>query len=61
MIKYKESLDKTEFKGYIDRLIQEMSAETDYIYMPIINEQRENGIIKSMNISIERQEGMPNF
>jgi hypothetical protein len=48
--------DLKDFKDYIDRLMQEIKADTDYTYIPIINEQRENGAIKSIQININRVE-----
>lgn len=41
MIKYNDTLSGKDFKDYINRLMKEMEAETDYIYTPTINEQRE--------------------
>lgn len=61
MIKHNDILSDKDFKDYINRLMQEMEAETDYIYTPTINEQRENGVIKSIQIDINKLDAMPNF
>ena len=61
MIKYNDTLSGKDFKDYINRLMKEMEAETDYIYTPTINEQRENGVIKSIQININRGNSNPGF
>lgn len=50
-----------DFKDYFDMLYKLMLEERDYTYLPIIREERINGKISRLEITINSQDSMPNF